>query len=993
MKKLIFFFFLQFAFSQEDYDSKWFSADTEHLPQNSVKSITPDKYGFIWMTTENGLVRFDGINFKVFNSNNFNFKANRMYFIKGNIKKDSLFTETENGTDIILINKRKPSISKSKYSNKYNYLNYHQNDFIAEENLENKLIVNNNDFYLIKKDTITFISDKKTEKRSLFYNFKNNESAYLLNDALFIIDQNGNYSCFNFKKLSFQKIKLPTNSTLHYNSLTQQLFAINNTEIVQIINHNNKLLTISILKFKAQLDYKITAIYYDSKNQFLYIGTPNRGLKIITLHKFKSISNPDYIEKNYYANIKLDQKHFLTSNGEIFSANNFIKNIQALKAKNDKYIISIDKNNNIWIKNGRSLYVYFKNKNYTNCKEFYFDNEIGSVFCDSNNRIWIGFKETYSKNPKILVIDGNTLTNISSRFNLPITSVVFFTEDKNKNILMASKKGLAIYNSKTNKFQFYLKDNDFRSIFICSDNKIWLCSYSNGISLFEAGKFTILPVDKRKHLRTAHCIIEDKNKHFWISSNKGLFEVSKNNLIEHTKNPSVPVYYHHYTMENGFKTNEFNGGCQPCATKLNDKRFIFPSINGIISFNPNKSKAIIPHINFFIEEAKLEDKSIFFKDTIYLERENTLTEIFIDIPFFGNNNNLILEQRISKTGKENWLPISEKRNIILTALSPGIHTLEIRKLNGFDTKFSTKKITLIVDYYFYETVWFKTLILVLLLSSIYLFIWIRYRILRLQNETLEKTINIRTKELKENIKNLKAAELNLKNKINQQKKLIGTISHDIKSPLKFLNIGINNLEKKSKDLENTEIQKISTTLNNSSKALLNFIDNLIEYSKIVLDNSINKDNFIDSDKISNDIINLYKNIASSKNTTISYKNLSSKKILINEKTSKIIISNLLDNAIKNIENGSIEVNIDLKSNKIFLKIIDTGKGFSDEQIDYYTSLFNNYENSKFNFQNNGLGLYLVIELVNLLNGDFKIIKNKPKGTIIEIVVDSKIINY
>lgn len=105
------------------------------------------------------------------------------------------------------------------------------------------------------------------------------------------------------------------------------------------------------------------------------------------------------------------------------------------------------------------------------------------------------------------------------------------------------------------------------------------------------------------------------------------------------------------------------------------------------------------------------------------------------------------------------------------------------------------------------------------------------------------------------------------------------------------------------------------------------------------------------------------------------------------------ISNLLDNAIKNTENGSIEVNIDLKSNKIFLKIIDTGKGFSDEQIDYYTSLFNNYENSKFNFQNNGLGLYLVIELVNLLNGDFKIIKNKPKGTIIEIVVDSKIINY
>ena len=67
--------------SQNNYFEEWYSADTEHLPQNSVKSIAPDKYGFIWMTTENGLVRFDGKNFKTYNTNNINTLSNRFLYL------------------------------------------------------------------------------------------------------------------------------------------------------------------------------------------------------------------------------------------------------------------------------------------------------------------------------------------------------------------------------------------------------------------------------------------------------------------------------------------------------------------------------------------------------------------------------------------------------------------------------------------------------------------------------------------------------------------------------------------------------------------------------------------------------------------------------------------------------------------------------------------------------------------------------------------------
>src|SRR5688500_14763873 len=40
------------------------------LPQNSVGSILQSRDGFLWFTTNDGLVRYDGVHFTVFNAGN-----------------------------------------------------------------------------------------------------------------------------------------------------------------------------------------------------------------------------------------------------------------------------------------------------------------------------------------------------------------------------------------------------------------------------------------------------------------------------------------------------------------------------------------------------------------------------------------------------------------------------------------------------------------------------------------------------------------------------------------------------------------------------------------------------------------------------------------------------------------------------------------------------------------------------------------------------------
>jgi ligand-binding sensor domain-containing protein len=57
------------ATAEAQYRFESWTAD-EGLPQNSVRSIIQTRDGYLWLTTFDGLVRFDGVRFKVFDKSN-----------------------------------------------------------------------------------------------------------------------------------------------------------------------------------------------------------------------------------------------------------------------------------------------------------------------------------------------------------------------------------------------------------------------------------------------------------------------------------------------------------------------------------------------------------------------------------------------------------------------------------------------------------------------------------------------------------------------------------------------------------------------------------------------------------------------------------------------------------------------------------------------------------------------------------------------------------
>ena len=79
--------FVNKGIGQENYSARWYTSDNNELPQNSIKAIVKDKHNFIWMTTENGIVKYDGNSFQVFNSVTTELNECRFSEILGNIKE------------------------------------------------------------------------------------------------------------------------------------------------------------------------------------------------------------------------------------------------------------------------------------------------------------------------------------------------------------------------------------------------------------------------------------------------------------------------------------------------------------------------------------------------------------------------------------------------------------------------------------------------------------------------------------------------------------------------------------------------------------------------------------------------------------------------------------------------------------------------------------------------------------------------------------------
>lgn len=518
------------------------------VSSNNISTLFQDQKGYIWIGTENGLNRFDGNQFTLYQKNNplySNFHANSINTICETTDK-KLWLGTDNGVFI------------------YNQV----------------------------KDTFTPFVKQTSDKTSI-----TSWITHIIQDKagnIWIATHKQGIFLFNTQTDKLTQFEIPQNDNIVTRILNDEqnnIWLSGPYQLCKLNKVNNTFETYAIEE-KTESIYSM-ALWEDSSNH-IWIGTWDKGLwkldprtkqveKYLTGEKGKGILHIHSILEYSPELLLIGSDDGLTIFNPVTHESFLYDNYgDSEKSLSDKFIYPIlkDREGGVWIGtyyNGISyLPPYCGQFNgYSESSDIpYFNSRIISRFCEGENgNIWIASDDSGLScfNPSTMqFLDFNGRKKLN-KHNLHALCIV------GKDLWIGTYgDGIQVLNAQTGKIKNYnttngLDENSIYSIFKDSQGQIWTGSM-NGICQYDAQKQHFTPI---KHLEALIIeIVEDAKGNLWIATQgKGLFRYS----------PQKNKEWEKYGLEKGFNSLTIN---HLCINK--DNEIWAATSEGLYLYNPLK---------------------------------------------------------------------------------------------------------------------------------------------------------------------------------------------------------------------------------------------------------------------------------------------------------------------------------------------------------------------------------------------------------------------
>lgn len=233
---------------------------------------------------------------------------------------------------------------------------------------------------------------------------------------------------------------------------------------------------------------------------------------------------------------------------------------------------------------------------------------------------------------------------------------------------------------------------------------------------------------------------------------------------------------------------------------------------------------------------------------------------------------------------------------------------------------------------------------------------------------------------------------NLNDKLKEMDHLktefFSNISHEFRTPLTLMLSPAEELLSKGENLAPERIKSYTEIIHRNALRLLKLVNTLLDFSRIEAGRE-------QASYQATDISKLTAELASNFSSACEIANIKliidcppiPEFINIDQKFWEKIVLNLMSNALKFTQNGYIKISIQTDKNCLILNVADTGIGISKKELPKLFDRFYRIEGSiNRTYEGTGIGLSLVKELVNLLNGQIKVESEINKGTIFSITI-------
>lgn len=1013
----------------------------EGLSQSTVFDITQDKYGNMWFATYNGLNKYDGYDFTVYQHDEKN-----EYSIGGDVIR-SLKTDSQGRVWIGTYEGL--SLYDADKDRFYNFA-YMKN---GKKMPVNKIVE-------ISKKLLLIYTDKKL---ALFNVTTQTFTDTLLNPKLFAITPNsisqqgdniyigsdeGLFS-YSISRNTLVEIAPETFKNKHILPVLQQsptqlwvgtegygLYLIN-PQNGEVKNYSN----IPGGMNKLSSNY-VRVLALDSQDR-LWVGTIN-SLNIYQKETDTFItyrSNPlrkGSLSQTSVRSIYQDSQGGMWI-GTFFGGLNYyhplknrFKNVQSIPDCNSlnnnivNYIVE-DSHQNLWIGTNSGGVNFYNTK--TNLFTHYtYENGLGSndvkvIYVDENrDKVYIG---AHAGGLSILDRKSGRIETFKDLGSSAIAarSIYAIVPAENGDFWLGTLGGVVRFNPLKKTFTPVVHEKNGKSfgstrivtVFRDSKNRLWFGT-EVGLAVYqdkqnELQSLSLLPSNSSLNQRFVNCICESNDNIFWIGTRNGLyrFDETKMEIKQYTISDGLPNnvvhgiledsygklwistdkglsyfqpetgYFRNFTSNDGLQSNQFSTSAY-CRTKNGE--MYFGGINGITTFSPEQ----------------LADNP--YTPSVMITRLRLFNKVVRP-----DDENGILVKDISKT---NAITLTASQSMfslefVVSNYIAGNHNTFAYMLEGYDKEWYYSTSLRTVSYSNLPQGTYRFLVkaanndgkwnenpteLEITVLPVWYKTWWAILLFIIAFIAVVAFIfrYFWMRKSMETQLQIERMDKEKQKEVNEMKlRFFINISHELRTPLTLILAPLQDIIDKIND---TWIHKQLEHIQRNTNRLLHLVNQLMDYRRAELGVFHLKVRNIPVYLVVEKIFQFYERTAQKKNITYRFQSeIEGKEVLCDPNYLELITNNLLSNAFKYTDEGkSITVILKQVENMLLLQVIDTGVGIP---VDKQGRIFERFYQVEHEHIGSGIGLSLVQRLVELHHGRIELESQENKGSTFSIYLPTE----